>query len=73
MKHKLKTIEPLAPPTVPLILLKLDGGYIVARCGQAVQVFELVWESRHGEGKKTLVLRECEEIPRQFEREVYPR
>lgn len=55
----------------PPIDLRLDGGYIVARCGESFAVYELVWENRHGEGRKRLVLRPCDPVPRQFEAEAY--
>lgn len=57
--------------TPPVIELRLDQGYIIARCGDVVQVFELIWQSHHGDTHKQLVLRECVPIPRQFEREAF--
>lgn len=63
-----------AKPTEPepRITLRLDGGFVVAKCGTALTVYEILWQNRHGDPHKQLVLRECKEVPRQFEREAYP-
>ncbi len=65
--------RPQAPMTPAPIALRLEGGYIVAKCGASFTVYELVWTSRHSENKRVLMLRECVEIPRQFESEAYGR
>ncbi len=58
----------LAP--VP-IEARIDGGYIVIKHGRRTDIFELVWEQRHADSRRRLVLKRCPEVPRQFEREVY--
>lgn len=55
----------------PPIEVRLEQGYIIARCGEAFSVYELLWQSHHGDAHKQLVLRECVPIPRQFEREAF--
>lgn len=60
--------QPTPPPSIDL---RLEQGYIVARCGDSFAVFELIWQSHHGDTRRQLVLRECSPIPRQFEREAF--
>ncbi len=70
-----KTHIPALPhpesPAEQSIVLRIDSGYVVARCGNSFAVYELVWENRHGDSRRHLTLRECVEIPRQFEREMF--
>jgi hypothetical protein len=60
-----------APSPVEDIDLKLDGGYIVASHEGVVTIYEALWESRHTERTRHLVIRKCKIVPRQFERLVY--
>ena len=64
------TIKKASPPPVPTITLERDGGYIIARCGDLFVVYAIVWESIHGEPKRTLTLRVCANIPRHLEGKV---
>ena len=54
----------------PTFTLERDGGYIIARCGDLVVVYAIVWESIHGDPKRTLTLRACVDIPRHLESKV---
>ena len=64
------TIKKASPPPVPTITLDRDGGHIIARYGDFVVVYAIVWESIHGDPKRTLTLRVCVEIPRHLEGKV---
>ena len=64
------TIKKVAITAVPTITLERDGGYIIARCGDSVAVYAIVWESIHGDPKRTLTLRVCVDIPRHLEGKV---
>jgi len=56
---------------VPEIDLKLDGGYIIASHEGVVTIYEAVWQSRHTERTRRLIIRKCLVVPPQYERLVY--
>ena len=64
-------VKVAVPTDLELIDLRIDGGYVVAKHAGRVEVFEIVWERRHGDNHQRLTLRRCESVPRQFEREVF--
>ena len=64
------TLKKVAIPPISTITLERDGGHIIARCGDLVVVYAIVWESIHGDPKRTLTLRVCAEIPRHLEGKV---
>lgn len=68
--NKDRAVMGASPVYTPHVNARLDGKHIVVKCGKSFAVYELIWERSHGEQKQVLVLRECHEVPRQFEREA---
>ena len=61
--------QPAATTWTP-IDIRLEGGFLIAQCGRSFEVYELVWESRHGEQRRRLTMRRLPGVPRQFEAEA---